>query len=102
MSEYQQQSIGRERAIALAKTEWWKGKTARDIAEFQMLTEELCMPFETYQEALAEAIGRPVFTHELALNFQGIAKELFDDAPAPSFEDILNLIPEGKLIIIQL
>lgn len=100
MSEYK--SIGRERAIALVKMEWWKNKTARELAEFQMQTDELCMPCETFQEALTEAIGRPVLWHEIALNWQGIAKELFDGAPAPGFEDILNLIPEEQLIVIHL
>lgn len=98
--KHQRQSLGRDKAIALYKTDWWKTKTHREIAEFQMLTDELCCPFGVFHEALEKAIGRPVFTHELALNPDGIAGELFGGKPAPSFEDILNLIPKEKRIIV--
>ncbi len=93
------QSIGRDAAIALAEKQWWKGKTSREIAEFQMLTDELCCPFGVFHKALEAALGRSVWTHELALS-NGIMGELFDGNEAPSFGDILALIPAEKLIVI--
>ncbi|MDR1218976.1 MAG: hypothetical protein LBK73_05130 [Treponema sp.] len=41
-----------------------------------------------------EALGRPVYTHEFELNREGLMKELFHGAPAPTPEEAINLIPE--------
>lgn len=97
---HKRQSIGRDAALALYDKQWWIGKSHRELAEFQMLTDELSMPFEVFHEALEKALGRPVFTHELACNADGIAAELFDGKPAPTFQAILDLIPEEKRIVI--
>lgn len=96
-----QHSIGRDAAIALGKDRWWEGKTAREIAEFQIHTEELCCPFSVYQRAMSEALGREVFTHEFGS--EGTARmqvELRGDAPSPSLQDIINLIPEEKRVLV--
>lgn len=86
------QSIGKEKAIALYNSGWWKIKTAREIAEFQMLTEELSMPFGVFQQAVEETLGRSVWTHEFAA-WEKLVAELFGERPAPSFQEILDLIP---------
>jgi RNAse (barnase) inhibitor barstar len=96
-----QNSLGREQAIALSDTEWWKTKTHREIAEFQMQTSELCCPFDVFHEAIEKTLGRPVFTHELGLNFDGLWDELFDGAQPPTFLEILDLIPEDKRVIVS-
>lgn len=95
------QSIGREKAVALAKSNWWEGKSAHDIAAFQLFTQELCMPFGVFHEALEKAIGRPVWTHELGLNYDGIVGEFLGVNKAPSFEEILDLIPPDKRIVLN-
>jgi hypothetical protein len=59
------------------------------------------MPFSIFHEAITKALGRPVFTHEFGLNREGLIKELFRGAPAPTLEEIINLIPEEKRIIIN-
>ena len=59
-------SLGRQGAVAMASTRWWVGKSARERAETQAGIEELVMPLEVYKAALTEALGRPVFTTELA------------------------------------
>ena len=74
--------------------------TAREIAEFQLFTEQLCLPFTVFHKALEEALGRPVWTHELGLNVDGLRAELRGDQGTPTLEDIINLIPEDKRIII--
>lgn len=93
-------SIGREAAIALAATEWWKSKTDREVAEFQILCREVCMNFGDFQMSLERALGRPVWTHELALNAEGLKAELFEGAAAPTFDQILGLIPPDKRIVV--
>jgi hypothetical protein len=72
----------------------------RDRATFQLYEELLCMPFDVFHEAIEKALGRPVFTHEFALNTEGIKKELAGEGSAPSFEDIINLIPKDIRVLI--
>lgn len=94
-------SIGRERALELADSHWWELCTAREIAEFQMFTRELCCPFDVFHKALEEALGRPVWTHELGLNAEGIRQELRGERDAPTWDEIVVLIPEEKRLIIE-
>jgi hypothetical protein len=95
MSNYQQ-SIGRDRGIALSQTEWWVGRGAREIARFQLFTRELCMPFQLFHQALEEALGRPVFIHELGLNTDGIIHEFIGEADPPTLDEILALLPSDR------
>ena len=88
--------------MALAATKWWESKTDREIALFQMRTVELTMPFARFHEALEASLGRPVFTHELGLNADGIYAELIGEKEPPTFADILELIPEEKRIVVSL
>ena len=94
-------SIGKEKAIALYDTNWWEGKSHQEIAEFQLFTAELCCPFDVFQEAVEKSLGRPVFTHEFGLNYDGICKEFLGEKEPPTMNEILNLIPEDKLIVIS-
>ena len=93
-------SIGRDTAIELAETHWWELCTEREAAEFQMAVDELCMPFSEFHRCLEAALGRPVWTHELALNYDGIAAELLGERSAPTFDEIVALIPESKRIVL--
>ena len=75
--------------------------TSRQIAEFQMEQERLCMPFDVFHKAITEVLGRPVYTHEFGLNRDGLLKELRGEKEPPTLEEIINLIPEDKRILIQ-
>lgn len=92
--------ITREKAIALAESEFWKDMTHRQRAVFQLNTELLCMPFDVFHEAIEKALGRPVWTHEL-VNKEQLCAELYGDAPPPSLEDIMSMIPADKRIIVE-
>jgi hypothetical protein len=94
-----QQSIGRDAAVALYDGGWWKDKTAREIAEFQMHTAELCLPFGEFHKAMEETLGRPVWTHEFGLDADGLLAELMGERPAPTFTQVLALIPEEKRLV---
>ena len=89
-----------EQAIALAVSEFWKDMSYQARAEFQMNTERLCMPFDVFHEAMEKALGRSVWTHEFALNPEGLRKELTGEAEPPTFKEIMNLIPEDKRMFI--
>jgi hypothetical protein len=91
----------KDEAVALYDSGFWKQMTYEEIAKFQIMEDRLCMPFEVFHEAIVKALGRPVFTHEFGLNREGLIKELFRGAPAPTMEEIINLIPEDKRMIIS-
>lgn len=53
-------------AIKIAESGWWKGKTVKEIVDFQLYENRLCMPFGDFHEAVEKVLGRPVWTHEFA------------------------------------
>lgn len=87
-------------AIKLAESKFWETMSFKERAIFQMFEEKLCMPFDVFHEAIEKALNRPVFTHEFGLNPEGLRKELLGESPAPTLEDIINLIPKDKQIIL--
>ena len=78
----------------------WKTMTHEERAKFQMLTERLCMPFDAFHKAVEVTLGRPVYTHEFGVNWDGLVAEMFEGAEPPSLTEIIEMIPEEKRIII--
>lgn len=91
-----------EEAVALFDSGFWHPMCYRERAVFQLYEKRLCMPFEVFHEAIEKALERPVWTHELALNREGLKRELMGDAPAPTFAQIVALIPPDKRMVILL
>lgn len=91
----------RKQAKALAETGWWKNRTPEDIVSFQLFEERLCMDFGEFHLAVEKALGRPVWTHEFAYADE-LKKEFLKEKPAPTFDEILNLIPEAKRIVLRI
>lgn len=102
MSAGQKVSIGKEEAIRLYDGGWWKGMTARQICEVQLFTEELCMPFDEFQSAMSHCLGRPVFTHEFGLNYDGLVAEFLGQRPAPTLDQIVGLLNSAKTVLINI
>lgn len=92
--------ITKEQAIELAESGWWKDMDARDVATVQLFEPLLCMPFDEFHSAVEKALGRPVFTHEFGLNMDGLRAELMGDKPAPTLQEILELFPADKRVIV--
>ena len=90
----------REEAEALAGADWWEHVTPQEAALFQMQEDRLCMSFSKFHELMEQALGRPVYTHEFGLNRDGLLAELKGDAEAPTLEEIINLIPKEKRLIV--
>jgi hypothetical protein len=93
-------SITKDQAIALAESRFWESLTHRQIAEFQMRTKKLCMPFGVFHEAMEKTLGRPVFTHEFGASWDALDAELRGDRPAPTFDEIIAMIPADKRVIV--
>ncbi|MDE1139904.1 MAG: hypothetical protein PW999_09675 [Paraburkholderia tropica] len=90
----------KDEAIALSESKFWEPMSYRERAVFQIFEDRLCMPFSVFHEAIEKALDRPVFTHEFGLNREGLQKELMGEVPAPTMEEIMNLIPAEKRLII--
>lgn len=56
----------KEEAIEMFKSEWWKNKTPKEIVEFQLYEDRICIPFGDFHEAIEKVLGRSVWTHEFA------------------------------------
>jgi len=93
--------LTKEQAIAFAKNKCYEDMTYRQIAEFQIEQDKLCIPFNVFHEAIEKTLGRPVFTHEFAFR-EELRKELYGEKEPPTFKEICNLIPEEKLILLKL
>jgi len=72
----------------------------RDVAIFQLNEHRLCMNFGDFHKAVEDALGRPVWSHEFA-NPTYLLDEIYGNLPCPTMEDIINLIPKDKRIIIM-
>ena len=90
----------KKEALVLYDSGFWKEMTHRERAEFQMFEKRLCMPFSVFHEALEKTLGRPVYTHEFGLNWQGLQDELRGRAGPPSLEEIIEMIPADKRVLI--
>jgi hypothetical protein len=93
--------LTKEQAIAFYENKCYENMTERQIAEFQMEQDRLCMPFDVFHEAIEKVLGRPVFTHEFAFP-EKLRKELYGEKEPPTFEEILRLIPQEKLLVVGL
>ena len=89
-----------KQAIKLYKSEFWKKLSYRQRAEFQFKARRLCMPFDVFHEAVQKTLKRPVYSHEFGLNYEGLLKELHGEKEPPTFEEIINMIPKEKRLII--
>jgi hypothetical protein len=95
--------LTKEQAIEFSKNGAWKEMTFRQRAEFQMLQRLLCMPFDIFHEAMGKTLGRPVYTHEFSsLGHDGLMAELFEGKEPPTLQEIIEMIPAEKRIIIQI
>lgn len=89
-----------EEAIAFGGAKSWEPMSLAERARFQIVQDKLCMPFSVFHEAVEKTLGRPVWTHEFGLNRDGIKAELLNGGPAPTFDEIMNMIPAEKRIVL--
>lgn len=94
------EQLTKEQAIAFADSGAWQKLDIRARAVFQMEQNRLCMPFGEFHKAVEEALGRPVFTHEFAMNRAGMLAELQGKASAPSFEEVLGMLPAERTVVV--
>lgn len=89
-----------EEAIEFHDSDAWKELDFGQRARFQMSQKKLCMPFSVFHEAIEKTLGRPVFSHEFGMNYDGISDELFKGAAPPTIKEIMGMIPVDKRLIL--
>lgn len=90
----------KKQAIKLYKSKFWEKMSDYDKVKFQLFENRLCMPFEIFHAAIEKVLKRPIWTHEFASsNIENIRKEFLGEKPAPSMQEIIELIPEANRII---
>lgn len=94
------EQLTKEQAIAFAESNVWQTWTDEQIVQFQLFQTMLCMDFNRFHQAVEAVLQRPVFTHEFGFN--RITEEYLGTRDAPTFEEIINLIPADKRIVIGL
>jgi hypothetical protein len=92
--------ITKEQAIRMGESGWWNHLPAKQVAAFQLSETLLCLPFSEFHRIIEEALGRPVYTHEFGLNWDGLRKELLGEKPAPTLDEIVQMLPQDKVIVI--
>jgi len=91
--------LTKEQAIKFAESGIWKEWTDHQIVEFQLFQKKLCMDFGRFHEAVEKVLDRPVYTHEFAWP-EHLREEFLKERDKPTFEEIINLIPKEKRILI--
>jgi len=99
MSEIPEGQLTEAQAKEFYDSGAWKEMSHVNRATFQLFQERLCMPFDVFHEAITKTLQRPVYTHEFAF-VDLLRKELLGEKPPPSFEEIIELIPADKRIIL--
>ena len=89
-----------KQAIAMAESGVIETWTNEQIVRFQLFQNRLCMSFSRFHEAIEDVLGRSVWTHEFAYSDK-LKEEYLGTRQAPTFEEIVNLIPENKRIILE-
>lgn len=92
--------LTKEQALAFAENKLYEYLTKRQIAEFQLEQDRLCMPFDVFHEAIEKTLNRPVFTHEFGLSRERLYNEVFGSRKRPELHDILKSIPQDKLCLL--
>lgn len=93
------EQLTQQQAIALAESGEWKSWTSEQIVRFQLFQDRLGVGFTRFHKAIEEVLGRSVFTHEFAYRDE-LIKEYLGCKDAPSLDEIINLLPEEKRLII--
>lgn len=58
------------------------------------------VPFSMIHGRIEQLVGRPVWTHEFALSWEGVVKEARWETRPATMDEIIGLIPREKLVVI--
>lgn len=90
-----------KQAIEMCNSRICESWDAEKVVRFQLFQQRLCMEFSTFQKCMEEVLNRPVFTHEFAKR-DNLVMEYLGEKETPTLEEIINLIPEEKRIVLNI
>jgi len=93
--------LTKEQAVAFYDSMIWKDWSHEEIVSLQLFQDLLCMDFSTFHESISKVLDRSVWTHEFAFR-DNLIEEYLGCRDKPSFQDIVNLIPEDKRLILNI
>lgn len=64
-----------EQMEKFADNRWWTSEDKRVLGYYQLMNPILLVSFDKFHEALEFLLGRPVWTHEMGLNYEGLKAE---------------------------
>ena len=96
--EEKRNQFTKEEAVAYAKSSEWKNLTDEQIFLLQMHQQFVCVDWSEFRRATEEVLGRGVYTHEFAS--PELLLQEHEGAPAPTLEEIIDMIPKEKLVMI--
>ena len=94
------EQLNQNQAIEFYQSGIWKDWDNEKIVRFQLFQKLLCVDFSRFHEAIEDVLGRPIYTHEFGLNYKGLIEEYLGLREAPTFQEIIEMIPEDKRIIL--
>ncbi len=68
--------------------------------EMRLLEGPLEIPFNLLHKRIEELVGRPVWTHEMGLNWEGLVAEA-SHRDHPTFQEVVELIPKNKRLVVN-
>lgn len=86
-------------AIEIYKSKVWEKWSNDEIVKFQLFQRRLCLPFDRFHEAMEKVFDRPIWTHEFAFVNELIA-EYCGKKPKPTMQEIIDLLPKDKTILV--
>lgn len=93
--------LTKEEAIRIYDTKEYETWDDREKVAAMLYGRLLCMPFNVFHAAIERVLDRPVYTHEFGYNFDGIVKEFEGTGKKPTIEEIIDMIPEEKRILVS-
>lgn len=97
--KWSKDQLTKEQAIKMYESDVWQTWSSEQVVRFQLFQKRLCMPFSNFHRCIEEVFGRPVFTHEFG-NRDEMIKEYLGEKDMPTIDEIINLIPAEKRIVI--
>lgn len=93
------QQLTQEQALAFYESGVWRDMSDEGRVKFQLFQDRLAMPFDVFQGAVEKVLGRPVYTHEFGSSGR-LKEEYLGKRPAPTFQEIVELIPPDKRVLV--
>ena len=69
--------------------------------EMRSLDGPLEIPFEMIHQRIEELVGRPVWTHEMGLNWEGLCREAKWETEGATLQEVIELVPRHQRLVIE-